>query len=233
MSGISIIIPVYNESELIKSISMKLLTDIKKSNNVSDFEIILIENGSSDNSDLLVDELSRMDERIMSLHLDKPDYGLALKTGIKHASKELIINFSVDFIDLNFLHEALLIIKNCDVVMGSYNIDTFDRRSFTRRLGSNVYNSLSSFILGENVKGSHGFKLMKSCIVKNISEQCYMTKDIFDDEMIYRLIKKQHKIVHVPLVFRDIRKPRSGIFIRGLRAFVLLIYLKILISFKG
>ena len=99
MSGISIIIPVYNESELIKSISMKLLTDIKKSNNVSDFEIILIENGSSDNSDLLVDELSRMDERIMSLHLDKPDYGLALKTGIKHASKELIINFSIDFID--------------------------------------------------------------------------------------------------------------------------------------
>ena len=233
MSSISIIIPVYNESDLIKKVAIQLLDDLNKSNTISNFEIILIENGSWDNSDLLVDELSEMDGRIKAFHLQSPDYGLALKTGINNASKELTVNFSVDFIDLNFLHQALLKIKECDLVMGSYNIGSSDHRSFVRRTGSNFYNSLSSFVLGENVRGSHGFKLIKSSVAKRISEKCYMTKDIFDDEMIYRLIKNNYKIIKVPLVFNEIRKPRSGIIRRGIRAIVLLLYLKILILIKG
>lgn len=144
MSSISIIIPVYNESDLIKKVAIQLLDDLNKSNTISNFEIILIENGSWDNSDLLVDELSEMDDRIKAFHLQSPDYGLALKTGINNASKELTVNFSVDFIDLNFLHQALLKIKECDLVMGSYNIGSSDHRSFVRRTGSNFYNSLSS-----------------------------------------------------------------------------------------
>ena len=64
MSSISIIIPVYNESDLIKKVAIQLLDDLNKSNTISNFEIILIENGSWDNSDLLVDELSEMDDRI-------------------------------------------------------------------------------------------------------------------------------------------------------------------------
>ena len=60
-----------------------------------------------------------------------------------------------------------------------------------------------------------------------------MTKDIFDDEMIYRMIKKNYKIKKEPLIFTEIRKPRSGIITRGFRAFGLLIYLKLLIIYKN
>ena len=36
-----------------------------------------------------------------------------------------------------------------------------------------------------------------------------------------------------PLIFSEIRKPRSGIIIRGFRAFGLLIYLKLLIIYQN
>jgi len=232
MPSISIIIPVFNESDLIQNVCYKLVSDLNKSEQISDFEIILVENGSSDNSPILIEELTKKNNRVIAFHLPNPDYGLALKTGIQNAKNEFIINFSVDFVDLNFLYEALYDIEKCDIVLGSYNIEFSDQRSIIRRIGSSVNNSLSSFILGEDVKGSHGFKLMKSKIAKQISEECYMTKDIFDDEMIYRMIKNKHKIIKKPLIFNEIRKPRSGIIKRGMRAFVLLIYLKLLIIFK-
>ena len=233
MNNVSVIIPVYNESFLITKVCLKLLQNLENSKIVNNFEIILVENGSTDNSAILVDKLSQENLKIISLHLPNPDYGKAIKIGINEAQYELLINFSADFVDIEFLHKSLLIINDYDIVIGSYNIDFSDQRSFVRRFGSNVFNSISSAILGVDVSGSHGFKLIKSDIAKKISKQCYMTKDIFDDEMIYRMIKKNYKIKKEPLIFTEIRKPRSGIITRGFRAFRLLIYLKLLIIYEN
>ena len=69
MNNVSVIIPVYNESFLITKVCLKLLQNLENSKIVNNFEIILVENGSTDNSAILVDKLSQ--ENLKSLNKER------------------------------------------------------------------------------------------------------------------------------------------------------------------
>ena len=75
---ISIIVPVYNVEKYlercVKSVLKQTLTN---------FELILINDGSSDNSGQLCDELSRKDTRIRVLHIPNGGVSNARNLGIQ------------------------------------------------------------------------------------------------------------------------------------------------------
>lgn len=85
MSAVSIIIPVHNTAQYVKkcvdSITGQTLTDI---------EIIIVENNSSDTSAELCDRIAATDDRIKILHLDIADVSSARNRGIDIASGEYI-----------------------------------------------------------------------------------------------------------------------------------------------
>ena len=61
---ISIIVPVYNVEQYLERCVESILKQT-----MTNFELILINDGSSDNSGQLCDELSRKDTRIRVLHI--------------------------------------------------------------------------------------------------------------------------------------------------------------------
>lgn len=81
MTEISIIIPVYNSCLFLEDCVQSLLSQTFKN-----FEIWLINDGSTDGSGILCDKLREMDNRIQVVHTQNNGAAYARKLGVEHAS---------------------------------------------------------------------------------------------------------------------------------------------------
>lgn len=82
---LSIIIPVYQSKKYIERCINSVL-----SQSYSDFEMILVDDGSTDGSAEICDEAARRDSRIMVIHRNNGGLSTARNTGIEGASGEYI-----------------------------------------------------------------------------------------------------------------------------------------------
>ena len=83
---VSIIIPTYNRAELLTRASKSVLNQTFK-----DFELIIVDDGSTDNTRDMVEELQRMDGRIKYLRQENSGTpAVPLNTGIKYAKGQYI-----------------------------------------------------------------------------------------------------------------------------------------------
>ena len=117
MFSISIIIPVYNEEETLLKILEKYNL-LKKNIN---FELIIVNDGSNDNTKKLIDNNSSMFNKVV--HLSKNQgKGKAIREGLKIAKNEYIFFQDADLeYDPNDLSNFIKLAKtnNADFVMGS------------------------------------------------------------------------------------------------------------------
>ncbi len=120
---ISIIIPVYNAEKYISSCIDSILNQT-----IDNFEIILINDGSTDNSLSILNDYKNKDIRVVVIDKVNEGVSIARNVGIKH-SKGKYITFidSDDFLEPNALETMLnlMIQFNSDIVRTNYNrIDT-------------------------------------------------------------------------------------------------------------
>lgn len=105
---ISIIIPVYNVEKYLERCVKSVIDQTYKN-----LEIILIDDGSTDNSGKLCDELAKLDDRIVVIH--KPNGGIAdvRNRGLKEAHGEYIgFVDSDDYIDINMFETLYNLSEN-------------------------------------------------------------------------------------------------------------------------
>ena len=115
---ISIIIPVYNVEKYLKRCIESVLNQT-----YHDFELILINDGSKDNSGYICDEYARCDERIKVVHQENKGVSVARNKGIELATGEYIMFIdSDDFIELNTLQILVQILdkEKYDLVVYGY-----------------------------------------------------------------------------------------------------------------
>src|ERR1700733_11963293 len=97
--SISVVIPLYNEEENVKALCVET-SNVLKSLPYS-FEIIFVNDGSTDKSESVLSELHAKDStHVRVINFDK-NYGkaLALKAGFKLASGDAIITMDADLQD--------------------------------------------------------------------------------------------------------------------------------------
>lgn len=82
---ISIIVPVYNVEEYLRECVDSVLNQT-----YSDIEVILVDDGSTDQSGNICDEYAEMDSRIKVIHKKNRGVSSARNTGIETASGERI-----------------------------------------------------------------------------------------------------------------------------------------------
>lgn len=92
---ISIVIPIYNEERNLKLLYEKLSKTLIDLNN--DCEIIFVNDGSSDKSWFVINQLAQSDKRVRGIDL-KRNFGqtIALAAGFDHAKGEIIITMDAD-----------------------------------------------------------------------------------------------------------------------------------------
>lgn len=115
---ISIIIPIYNEEKYLESCIKSILNQT-----YTDFECILVDDGSSDNSSKICDEYALQDTRIVVIHSEHKGVSSARSIGLKMAKGDYISFVdSDDMISNNMLESMMnhIISNNADIVVCGY-----------------------------------------------------------------------------------------------------------------
>lgn len=125
MSKVSIVVPVHNSKEYIESCVRSLLAQT-----LSDIEIILVENGSSDDSLQECQRVASFDERIKVIHLDDGDVSLARNAGAEAAEGEYVGFVDSDDTVENVMYETLykIAVENDLDLMYSNSVRIYDDR---------------------------------------------------------------------------------------------------------
>ena len=108
MCKISVIMPVYNSKEYISTAVESVLNQ-----SFTDFELLLIDDGSADGSEKLCDEFANKDSRVKVFHKENGGICSARNFGLNNSSGEYISFIDNDDIyQKNFLETAYMAITN-------------------------------------------------------------------------------------------------------------------------
>jgi len=179
-----------------------------------DYELILAENGSTDNCPVIADALEARNPRIRVLHVAAPDYGAAMKAGMLAGRGGLIVNFDIDFHDVGFMLAAgdLIAATGAGAVVGSKLMEgAEDRRSPARHLVSLGFTTLLRLLFDPRMDDTHGMKVLRRQVVERYAPQTVRTRDLFDTELIIRARRGGVTVKALPVTVEEKRKPRSSI----------------------
>jgi glycosyltransferase involved in cell wall biosynthesis len=200
-NSFSVIVPVYNEADLVIP-SLERIDGFMSSWS-TDYEIVVIESGSTDGSGPLCDEAARTSPTIRVVHEPtRAGYGSAIRLGFANATRTFawIVTLDVPF-PLESILTAAPLLDSHDCVL-SYRSE--DPRGIGRRFQSAVYNLLLHVLLGIRARQiNSAFKVMRAGVVKEIP--LGSAGWFIDAELLYRLQERGIKCaeIGVPLVDRS------------------------------
>lgn len=118
MSVVSIIVPVYNTGKFLHRCIDSILDQT-----FTDFELLIIDDGSKDGSELICDEYAEKDTRVRVFHKENGGVSSARNLGLEYASGEWIMFVdSDDWLPLNSL-EILISGQEADLIVSGYVLE--------------------------------------------------------------------------------------------------------------
>ena len=208
---ISVIIPAFNEEEIIV-ITIKETIKVLKNLGI-DYEIIIIDDGSNDNTHSNVNDALNDYGGKVRIERYEPNKGkgFAIKHGCSFATGKYIFFIDADM-DLHpsQIKNFLDVMKNnkVDVVMGSKrHKDSVVEYPMLRKILSTGYYFLIKILFGLPVKDTQtGIKLFKSDALKKSITKIIVKKYAFDLELLVILHKYNYKILECPIYLEPTRK---------------------------
>lgn len=198
---LSIIMPVYNEEKTIGEI----LKRIKKVPLNIEKEIIVVDDSSLDSTKNILKKID--DKNINIIYHDKNQgKGAAVRTGLKHATGDIII---IQDADLEYSPEEYpnliqpILDGKTEVVYGS----RFKGRMTGPNLFSHVYGNkiltlITKLLYFHNVSDMETcYKVFKKEVLKDIDLKA--KRFDFEPEITAKIIKKGYKIYEVPITYKS------------------------------
>lgn len=163
---ISLVIPVYNEGNLIKNSIAIIDEQIKKV--TSQYEIIIIDDGSSDNTWIELSELNRQIPNVACIKLSR-NFGkeYALSAGIEQAKGKAVIIMDADLQHPpSLLSEMIQIWRDQNVSIVECVKRDRGKESIRNKVGAKVFYRLLKALTGYNLQGASDFKLLDRKVVQ-------------------------------------------------------------------
>jgi len=208
---LSVIIPVYNESNIIllTTEAIYLFFQERLGDN---FELIIVNDGSTDNSAILIRKFVTSKSNVVFLD-EKVNMGkgYALKRGVEVSNGDMVFFTDVDLstpINYYLALEEEFVSTNAEMVFGSRtssNSVISVKQPIFRQLFGKIYYRIAYTLLGLNgVEDSNcGFKLYDGDIARSLYPKLLSNRWVFDVELIYLAKKSNHKINYVPVEWAD------------------------------
>ncbi len=201
--SISFVLPMYNEEENIEDAVRTLM--FLGGQISDDFEIVIVDDASTDGCADTVEELSKADGRIKLYRLrSNTKFGGAFAEGFKRASKDVIMYMDSDMpVSEEDIKASLPLIGNADIVTGYSRVKKGD--TLKRKIISGGYNLLVQALFGLHIRDiNSGYKVVRRDLVRDIK---FISRSPFADvELFLHARKKRGRVKQYPLVF----KSRSG-----------------------
>lgn len=190
--SISVFFPALNEQENIKTCVLRALKYLKK--RFKDYEILVVSNGSTDNTTKIALEFEKKYKRIKSICNRKVGYGVALRSGFTNSSKELIFYTDADNqFNIDDLDSLFPLVGAYDIVSG-YRVKRQD--PLMRIFVAWAYNMLIRILFNLRVRDiDASFKLYKRKVFTNMTLKA--NTGLIDAEILIKAKKKGFKIGQV------------------------------------
>ncbi|MBR6253317.1 MAG: glycosyltransferase family 2 protein [Clostridia bacterium] len=205
---ISVIIPVYNVEKYLNECIDSVINSTYK-----DLEIILVDDGSSDNCPQICDKYACMDNRIKVIHKENEGLSSARNEGINIANGDYISFIdSDDYISTNLYEIAVDIIneQNCDIFSFGYYLKYGNKNKFKLKpntfLVLKPYEAIEKLNLFDYMGVSSWNKIFKKSLFSNIRFPVGALSE--DNFTIYKLFDNANSIIYdsIPLYYYRQRK---------------------------
>jgi len=192
---ISVFFPAFNEGENLYDTVTKAVEVLK--GNFENWEVIIINDGSSDNTSEVINELEGQDSRIRSVtHSENSGYGTAFRSGVYNCRYSWIAftdaDGQFDFSEIsNFTDVAAE--TGADLIVGYYL-----KRSvpFYRKLNTFAWQTVVNFLFGLSVRDIDcGFKMFSKKVVETIPVLQSQRGAFISTEFLVKAKKSGFKIV--------------------------------------
>ena len=215
MTKVSLILPAYNEAEVLNDTVLQVAEALHKI--TPKFEIIIAEDGSTDGTDKIAEQLAEEHPYIKYLHSkDRLGRGKALNRAFKLANGEINAYIDVDLAtDLKHLDELINSVKEegYDFSTGSRMLEESDvKRSFTRLTASKGFNLLTRWLLKSEIKDHQcGFKAFRREPLFDVLDEVKDDHWFWDTEILVRAQRKGYKVKEFPVRWRTGNKTKVNL----------------------
>jgi len=195
MTSLTVAMPAYNEELNIGPMIEMVFTKVAPL--VSDLEVIVVDDGSKDNTAAVVAEIAARDPRVRLIrHPYNMGYGAAVKDSIWAATKDYILTTDSDLqFDLSEVKRFLPRLLTADMVAG-YRRSRSD--PWYRKLFGNGWSWLVNLLFGYTVRDVDcAFKLFKRRIIETITVES--SGAMFSAEFLVKTKQAGFKIVEEPV----------------------------------
>lgn len=163
--SLSLVLPAYNEEQIIAATVEQAVSALTQ--RVKDFEVIVVNDGSSDRTGTILAKLNANDARVQVVtHEHNQGYGATLVDGFAAATKDLTFFMDSDGqFDIHDIDQFLPFINEYDAVIG-YRIKRQD--TWMRKLNAWGWKRLVRLIFGVRVRDIDcAFKLLRTSFLHN------------------------------------------------------------------
>jgi glycosyltransferase involved in cell wall biosynthesis len=188
--SISVFFPCYNEQENIAKTVENALAVLERLN--TDFEVIIIDDGSADSTGRIADEISRRHSTVKVVHHPANlGYGAALQSGFRAATKELVFYTDGDGqFDISEMPPLLPLMGQYDIV-SCYRLNRRD--NFIRKINGWCWTKLVCRLFHMKIRDIDcAFKLYRREIFDNI--QLTSSGALIDTEILARASRCGYRI---------------------------------------
>lgn len=199
-----VVVPTYNEIGNIFEVYEKIFKA------VNDLHLLIVDDNSPDGTGNAADELAQKDQRVSVLHrMCKQGLGSAYIQGMKYAMEngfDLVVAMDADLShDPVNLPKMIALTDEYDLVIGSRYVKDGGMvnwgvgRFFISRLANGVCKWVLN-IQQEDCSG--GYKCYRADLLKKIGMDNFFSHGYsFQVEVLYRALRKDAKVIEVPIIF--------------------------------
>ncbi len=223
---VSVVFPAHQEEHYLGAAVLTVAEGLRQRG--MSFEVVIVENGSSDRTRDIGEEMARTLPEVRFASLDRADYGAALRAGFLASTGDAVASFDVDFYDVDFLDRSLALLdEGADLVIGTKRgPEANDQRSWVRRMVTGVFVKMLQLGFGLKMSDTHGIKVARRRRLRPLVEACRLGTDLFDTELVLRAERADLRLVEVGVNVEELRPPRSSIARRSARTLINLVRLR-------
>jgi glycosyltransferase involved in cell wall biosynthesis len=206
--SLTVVVPIYNESEAIKN----YLPELIEAGQVDGWRIVLVDDGSTDDSAVLLDTFRKYPHVDIVKHKINRGYGSAIKSGMLHTTTSHIVTIDGDgqhhISDIAKVYNYA-IEKNADLVVGDRGRQKVAGQ--TRQFGKWLIRSFTRILMTMPIHDlNSGFKLYRTDLACKYLPLCPNTM-AFSDVITLAFIHQRHLVLEYPISVRERQTGKSTI----------------------
>lgn len=200
MPTISVIVPIYNMEKCMRKCINSILAQT-----FTDFECLLIDDGSTDNSGNICDEYAEKDKRIVTIHKQNGGVSSTRQCGIDHAKGDYTIHVDPDdWVESNMLEDLFKKAKesDADMVICDFYINTYKGQEYVKQEPTSLNPKDVLHDVFGKIHGSTCNKLIKRSLYSDYNIQFPKEISFCEDQyVIAALLKHDINITYLSQAF--------------------------------